>query len=63
MRPGTTTVSFALPRGPEVGRATALGEGRELPVAGGRFEDHFGPYEVHIYRIVEAEGEKATPAP
>jgi hypothetical protein len=35
------------------GRATAevIGEGRHLPVNEGRFEDHFAPYDVHVYRI------------
>jgi Zn ribbon nucleic-acid-binding protein len=58
MRPGATTVRFTLRSGPEAGRATVVGEGRELPVAGGRFEDHFDPYQVHIYRITQAERAK-----
>jgi len=56
MRPGETTVRFTLRSGPQAGRAAALNEDRELPVAEGRFEDHFGPYEVHIYRITQAGG-------
>jgi hypothetical protein len=33
------------------GTVTVLGEGRTLPLTGGRFTDHFGPYEHHVYRI------------
>ena len=61
MRPGATAAAFTLRSGPQAGRATVLGEGRELAVVTGGFEDHFDPYEVHIYRIVEAEEGKVGP--
>jgi hypothetical protein len=31
--------------------AEVIGESRQLPAAGGRFEDRFEPYAVHIYRL------------
>lgn len=31
--------------------AEVLGENRTVKVKNGRFEDHFGPYEVHLYRL------------
>lgn len=51
MRGGASTGSFVL-RGVK-GKATAevLGEERTLAVTRGRFQDHFAPYEVHLYRI------------
>jgi hypothetical protein len=33
------------------GTVEVLNEGRTLPMTGGRFADHFGAYEHHIYRI------------
>lgn len=33
------------------GTAEVVGEDRTLPIWGGRFEDEFQPYQVHIYRI------------
>ena len=32
-------------------KAEVLGEGRTLAVSGGKFDDDFKPYEVHLYRI------------
>ena len=51
MREGDTTGTFAL-RGLE-GKQTAevLGEDRTIEVEDGWFEDGFGPYDVHIYRV------------
>ena len=51
MRPGTARVSFELRDLADEATARVLGEGRQLAVNGGRFEDHFRPYEVHLYRI------------
>ena len=28
-----------------------IGEGRTIAVTGGRFEDAFGAYDVHLYRV------------
>ena len=36
---------------PKTGTAEVIGEGRKVPVTAGRFEDVFGPYAVHLYRI------------
>lgn len=44
--------------------AEVLGEGRKLPVAAGKFEDSFGPYDVRLYRILappDAPGDASTP--
>ena len=41
-------------QGRVVAQATVLFEDRSLPIAGGRFRDAFGPYDVHIYRIAPA---------
>lgn len=47
----STTVTFAL-RETNLGAATeVLGESRRIPVQGGKFEDAFGPYAVHHYRL------------
>lgn len=52
MRPRTTRVAFSieadLPANAEV---EVLDENRRLPVRGGRFEDGFGPWAVHLYRL------------
>ena len=43
--------SFTL-QDPKQGSAVeVLGEGRNLTPAGGRFEDDFAPYAVHLYKI------------
>ena len=36
---------------PDGARVVVLGEERELAVAGGAFEDEFGPHAVHLYRV------------
>jgi len=40
---------------PGQGEAEVLGEDRTIAVTRGRFSDHFGPYEVHLYRIAAEE--------
>jgi len=39
------------------GTAQVMGEGRTLPIWGGKFEDEFRPYQVHIYKVDVAEQE------
>ena len=31
--------------------AEVLGESRSIAIQDGKFEDEFGPYEVHLYRL------------
>jgi hypothetical protein len=50
MRARETTATFALKTRPDGRSVRVLGEQRNLSVKEGRFEDHFGPYEVHLYR-------------
>lgn len=49
--PHPTTGSFNLNRPAGKTKVTALGESRELEVAGGRFKDEFPGYGVHIYKV------------
>jgi hypothetical protein len=51
MRNAETRVAFALPRARNNAVAEVLGEDRTIPIRDGRFEDVFGPYQVHLYRI------------
>ncbi len=51
MRDGAAKASFAVKGVPAAASAEVLGEGRRIPVAAGKFEDDFKPYEVHLYRI------------
>jgi hypothetical protein len=51
MRDSPTTATFELGDLPEQAEAEALGEGRRLPVAGGKLQDSFTGYEVRLYRI------------
>ncbi len=46
-----TRVAFALPRARPGAVAEAIGENRTIPITDGKFEDAFGPYQVHLYRI------------
>jgi hypothetical protein len=50
MRDGATEATFTVP-GAAGGKASVLGEDREITVEGGRFTDRFGGYDVHLYRI------------
>ncbi len=43
--------AFALPRARAGAAVEVIGEGRTIPITDGRFEDAFGPYQVHLYRI------------
>jgi hypothetical protein len=51
MRPGTTTATFSIRGAPATGSVEVLGESRTLSVAGGAFQDDFGTYSVHLYRV------------
>ena len=51
MRDERTRASFSVPGLPAEATAEALGEGRTLDVRGGRFEDEFQAYEVHLYKV------------
>ena len=53
MRDGTTTATFNLSfaAGELIGKVEALGENRTLEHRNGVFKDHFGPWDVHIYRV------------
>ena len=50
MREGETTATFTVP-GTGDGRVEVLGEGRTIEVVGGKWEDRFTDYQVHLYRI------------
>ena len=51
MRRGSTKGSFLVSDIPDSAVAEVIGENRRIDVVGGRFEDDFGPYDVHLYRI------------
>lgn len=50
MRQGSTKAVFSVP-GMDVGTVNVLGENRTLPLAGGRFEDSFNDWDVHLYTV------------
>ncbi|MHB1557093.1 MAG: beta-galactosidase [Isosphaeraceae bacterium] len=50
MRDGRTTATFRLP-GQADARVEVLGEGRTIQANGGRWDDRFDGYGVHLYRI------------
>ena len=50
MRAGETTATFTLP-GTVDARVEVLGEGRTIEAVGGKWEDRFRDYQVHLYRI------------
>jgi hypothetical protein len=51
MRNRVTHGTFEVRGLPPNARVEVIGEGRSLVLRGGRFEDDFKPYEVHLYRI------------
>jgi len=53
MRNAPTRGVFRVQGLPEKAKAGAIGEKRVLDVNGGRFEDHFRAYDVHLYKIVK----------
>ena len=48
---GHTKGGFTVPNMPKTARAEVIGENRTVTVTGGKFEDTFAPYEVHLYKI------------
>jgi hypothetical protein len=50
MREGETTAGFTLP-GTGDARVEVLGEGRKIDAVGGKWDDSFTGYQVHLYRI------------
>jgi hypothetical protein len=50
MREGGTTATFTLP-GSDGAHVDVLGEGRSIDAVGGKWEDRFSGYQVHLYRI------------
>ena len=50
MRDGETAATFRLPD-PGGARVEVLGENRTIQAVGGRWEDRFAGYQVHLYRI------------
>lgn len=50
MRNGKTKASFTL-KAVKGGKVTVLGESRNLAVSEGSFEDEFGPWGVHLYKL------------
>jgi hypothetical protein len=63
MRPGSTTVQFDVADSGRLGgEVEVIGENRRLALRSGRFEDGFGPYQVHLYRVRgRPEPERAEP--
>ena len=53
MRAGEATATFTLP-GMGDARVEVLGEGRTIEAVGGKWEDRFQDYQVHLYRISQA---------
>ena len=51
MRGGETTAAFTMAAAPQAERVEVLGENRTLAIKGGRFEDAFKPWDVHLYRV------------
>jgi hypothetical protein len=60
MRNTATTATFSLP-GITAGTAEVLGEGRQITIANGKFQDAFAGYAVHLYKITP--GGDTPPAP
>jgi len=50
-KPGDTEVAFTLEGLPVGAQVEVLGENRKIKPAGGKFQDHFGRWDVHLYRI------------
>lgn len=51
MRNNSARAIFELNNLPSAAKAEALGENRSVTVRGGKFEDDFQPYAVHLYRL------------
>jgi len=51
MKPGATAAAFTLDGLPAGAQVEVLGEDRKIALADGQFNDHFGEWDVHLYRI------------
>jgi hypothetical protein len=51
MKPGATEATFALEGLATGAQVEVLGESRKIEPADGKFQDHFGDWDVHLYRI------------
>ena len=51
MKPGETEAAFTVAGLPAGAQVEALGEDRRIAAADGKFKDHFGDWDVHLYRI------------
>jgi hypothetical protein len=51
MKPGATEAAFTLDRVPAGAQIEVLGEDRKIEPADGKFQDRFGDWDVHLYRI------------
>jgi hypothetical protein len=51
MKPGAAEATFTLDALPAGAQVEVLGEGRKIEPAEGKFQDHFGDWDVHLYRI------------
>ena len=51
MKPGETEAAFTLDGLPAGAQVEVLGENRKIEPADGKFQDHFGDWDVHLYRI------------
>ena len=52
MRNSAASGAFTVQGLPKTARAEVIGEARTITVKGGKFSDAFGPYQVHLYRIL-----------
>ncbi len=50
-KPGAADATFTLDGYPAGAQVEVLGEDRKIEPAGGKFQDHFGDWDVHLYRI------------
>jgi hypothetical protein len=58
MKPGETQATFALNDLPAGAQVEVLGEDRIIEPADGKFQDHFGNWDVHLYRIKQKEEQR-----
>ena len=63
MRGGETKATFTFQDGFEAATAEVLGEGRSVKVAARAFADHFGPYDVHLYKVPAPRPADVTDGP
>ena len=56
MRDGDTTATFTLKAlGAAYKTAEVMGEQRQVSIQNAAFQDHFGSWDVHLYRLSSAE--------